>query len=340
MAPVGTISTAALLAFSLLAATAYQARAAEPLTVVPYHIDRSGWLVVDVTLNGEGSHPFIIDTGATRSVVFATLAALKAFPGTDAPPHRVIGVASDGFFPTYQVGEMAIGSAALVPLVTVVLDDWRIGPDAPQGVIGLDFLVRYRVVFDADAMTMRLYAPTGEVPAYTGRWRAVDLKRSNFGLNSGDLFLLEATVERNALEFMLDLGAAATIVNTRAVGGSADGMAPAVGALQPRSPGRVTDSLDRTVDASQVLVQRVQVNKSSWRNQSIVVHDAAVFEELGRAREPFGLFGADLLAERSFMLDLANDTLLIGEPSRRQARQRPVTTEPRDVLCIAAGACR
>jgi hypothetical protein len=340
MAPVGTISTAALLAFSLLAATAYQARAAEPLTVVPYHIDRSGWLVVDVTLNGEGSHPFIIDTGATRSVVFATLAALKAFPGTDAPPHRVIGVASDGFFPTYQVGEMAIGSAALVPLVTVVLDDWRIGPGCAAGRDRPGFPGALPVVFDADAMTMRLYAPTGEVPAYTGRWRAVDLKRSNFGLNSGDLFLLEATVERNALEFMLDLGAAATIVNTRAVGGSADGMAPAVGALQPRSPGRVTDSLDRTVDASQVLVQRVQVNKSSWRNQSIVVHDAAVFEELGRAREPFGLFGADLLAERSFMLDLANDTLLIGEPSRRQARQRRATTEPRDVLCIAAGACR
>jgi predicted aspartyl protease len=316
------------------------AHAADPIAVTPYRIDPSGWIVADVTLNGEGPFGFIVDTGATRSIVFSSLASELGLTRAELPPHRVIGTSSSGLFPTYVIGELAIGPARISPLVTVTLENWRPDPGSPQGVIGLDFLARYRIVFDAVAREMRLYDPDELAPSGTSAWRTVALHRRDFGLDSGDLFVVEGWVDRTRTDFMLDLGAGATIVNSHAYKQRTDHRSRTTfSPPQPQTSSRVVDALEESSSAKRVYVRHIRTEDAIWRNLSIVVYDAAVFRELGQSEEPFGLFGSDLVAEHSFALDLANDALWIGEPLARRTQRRP-SLEPGHFACPGPWHCR
>jgi predicted aspartyl protease len=331
--------SAAVVLLALAAAFGSSARAAEPIAIAPYHIDPSGWFIVEVTINDAGPFPFIIDTGATRSIVFASLAARMAFPGSELPPQRVIGITSSALHPTFIVGELAIGEAKMSPLVTVVLEDWRPGLRAPLGVVGLDFLTRFRIEFDAGAGEMRLYEPGAARGLDMRRWRRVPLQRDDFGLNSGEMFVLAGLVDRKPADFMLDLGASVTIVNSH-VFEQRDTRRPrsAAGFQRDRYAARIIDALEESAAGVRVIVRDLQAGASVWNDLDIVVHNASVFEELGRAAEPFGLFGADMLTGRSFVLDFANDLLLVSRSGTRERGSR--SPETLYQFCTSTHDCR
>jgi predicted aspartyl protease len=330
--------SAAIFVLALAWATGAVARPADAVAVAPYHIDPSGWFIVDVTINDAGPFPFIIDTGATRSIVFASLAARMAFPAAELPPQRVIGITSSALHPPFVIGQLAIGEAKLSALVTVVLEDWRPGLRAPLGVLGLDFLTRYRIEFDAEAGEMRLYAPDTAHGLDMRKWRSVPLQRSDFGLNSGDMFLLAGHVDRKPADFMLDLGASTTIVNSHVFEQRhARRPGSAVGFQRDRYAARIIDALEESADGIRVIVRDLQAGTSVWNDLDIVVHNASVFEELGRSDDPFGLFGADMLTGRSFVLDFANDLLLV-RPSTRSRGGR--TGDTRLHFCASVHDCR
>ncbi|MEQ8935901.1 MAG: hypothetical protein RIE56_08945, partial [Amphiplicatus sp.] len=76
--------------------------------------------------------------------------------------------------------------------------------------------------------------------------------------------------------------------------------------------GRVTDALDKTVQIQTVRMTRVRAGEMAWGGVIMVVHDAQIFADLGVAEEPFGLFGADMLRDRSFVLDFPGRRLFVG----------------------------
>src|SRR6266568_7550255 len=57
-----------------LAAVAVRTEAAGAVTVVRLDVRDNGRLVVPVGLNGKGAHPFLVDTGATTTVLSQKLA--------------------------------------------------------------------------------------------------------------------------------------------------------------------------------------------------------------------------------------------------------------------------
>jgi predicted aspartyl protease len=327
---------ATLCILAVLTQGAMPVRAADPIAVVPYRLDPSGWLVADVTLNGEGPFSFIIDTGATRSIVFSSLASKLGLAGADLPPHRVIGISSSGLFPTYVVGELAIGAARITSLVTVVLDDWRSGPDSPQGVIGLDFLASYPIVFDAVTREMQVHAAGHSAALDERGWQTVPLQRRDFGLDSGELFVLEAWIGRIQIDFLLDLGAGGTIVNSQAF--KPRGVRRSQSNFELESS-NIIDALKKSAAGVRVDVDQIRTRGGAWRNHSIVVHDASVFAELGQSETPFGLFGSDMVAGRSFALDLANDALWVGEPLVEPSR-RPLNLGSGQLICPDPQHCR
>ncbi|MEX0644509.1 MAG: retropepsin-like aspartic protease, partial [Parvularculaceae bacterium] len=156
------------------------ARAAEPVAVVPYRIDYFGWFTVSATVNGRGPYDFIIDTGATRSLVFQNLAAIHEFAPSGGPPQTVLGLASEDLLPTFTVGDVSVGAARIDNLVTVILSDWRQGDRSPQGVLGLDFLTRYTLVFDAERGVLSLYDRDAAPESYPRKWKPVALTPDGF----------------------------------------------------------------------------------------------------------------------------------------------------------------
>lgn len=298
-----------------LALTALTARAAEPVAVVPYRLDYYGWFTVSATVNGYGPYDFIIDTGATQSLVFRNLAGIQNFAPSGGPPQLVLGLASQGKFPTFNVGDLAVGDAHLNDLVTVILGDWKHRDRSPQGVLGLDFLTKYEVVFDRQKMEMRLYNPAPGRPVATERWKEIKLEPADFGLEAGLLYTVAARAEYRKLYFLLDLGASGTVINRPGLGTITRSEYTIRAGPSGRS-GRITDALDKTADVSAVLVRRFEAGKAKWYKKIFVVHDAPIFGDLGKAGRPYGLFGADLVQDRSFSLDFSENQMLIGPEAK------------------------
>lgn len=301
-------------------AAALPARA-DPVATVPYRIDYNGWFTVEVMVNGLGPYDFIIDTGATQSLVFQSLADEQYFMPTGGEPHTVLGLAAQGAFPPHLVGELAISDASLGGIVTVILPDWSV-EERPAGIIGLDFLRNYICVFDAEAGELRLYAHDDPPPdEMTGNWKLAKLKADNFGLETNYLYTVEGRVNSRRVRFLLDLGASGTVINRSGVAAVIKtGITVRVRPSGGDAYDRITDALERSESARSLLVNRFKVGRNYWYRHRLLIHNAPIFRELGVHNEPFGLFGADLVRDRSFMLDFEGRKFRIG----KRAKNSPI----------------
>ena len=287
------------------------ARANEPLLSVPYRVDYNGWFTIKVQVNGHGPYDFVIDTGATQSLIFQNLADIRNFPPTGGPGQTVLGLTAQGAFPTYTVAELRMGSLSLQNLTTVILPDWSVDRK-PSGVIGLDFLSRYICVFDAPNGLLHFYAPDNG-PTTLNKWRSTGLKPNDFGLPADPVYVIEARIDARRVRFMLDLGASGTVINKSAAGKISNrGVSVSIRPSGGDARARITDSLEKSVEARTIKTRRIRVGKTYWYNRALEIHNATIFDELGVQKKPFGLFGADLLRNMSFALDFPGERLHIG----------------------------
>lgn len=120
-------------------------------------------IVVDVILEGV-TRPFVVDTGASATVVGDELAAELGLPERE----RVIGRGAGGDVPMRLVGvrSLAVGGMEAHDLNCLVMDlaglRERIGHRI-DGILGYDFLSRFRVIIDYAARVITL-VPTGTAP--------------------------------------------------------------------------------------------------------------------------------------------------------------------------------
>lgn len=113
-------------------------------------------ILVSARINGAGPVTLVLDTGADRTLIAP--AALRA-----------LGVLSAGGARTEVRGVTGAAEATLVPVALVEVAGARVGPltivahDAgiptAQGLLGRDFLDRFRVVIDARAGRVTLAPP-------------------------------------------------------------------------------------------------------------------------------------------------------------------------------------
>lgn len=294
------------------------ARGGEPISSVAYRIDYGGWYTVPVLVNGKGPYDFIIDTGATHSIVFGNLAAIHQFAPTGGPPQRVLGLAASGRFPTYHVGEIALGPAKLANVVTVVLDEWKVGDVAPYGVLGLDFLERYFVIIDRARGEVRLY--DNQTPLEIGErgWTWTTLSARRFKVTDALLYTVDGYVNNRLVRLMIDLGATGTIINRQAAariqktGSFAIVSNPRNGA----TGSRVKGALNEKAEQEPRQVEKIRIGRTHWYKRIIMIHDAPIFDELGVQDAAFGLLGSDLLLDRSFAFDFKGERLWIGPKGR------------------------
>jgi predicted aspartyl protease len=305
------------LLFLFLVLAPLVARAAEPVASVPYRIDYGGWYTVSVRVDGQGPFDFILDTGATHSIVFRKLQEAMNFPPSGGPPQTVLGLAAKGVFATYSVGDIAIGEAKLEDAVTVILEDWRVGDRAPYGVLGLDFLTRYFVMIDRARGEIRFYDNDAPLELSASGWKATDFKRRDYREADAELFTVEAYMNKRLVRLMVDLGATGTIINDAAKAKieRAGEMAISINPRNGETGSRVTGALSERERHTPLRLKHLRIGRASWYDLIVFHFDAPIFDELGETKKPYGLLGADLFHDRSFALDFKGETLWIGPKS-------------------------
>jgi len=289
----------------------------QPIASIPYEIAYDGWVTVKLNVNGKGPYDFIIDTGATLTLVFENLKKEQSFTPTDLPPRRILGLSSAITAPVTKIGEINVGGAVLEDHHGVVLSDWAQPRKTPQGVLGLDFLSRYLVLVDVKSKQIELYEPGTELSKMR-RWFTVPLTAETFGQDVGALYTIDVRVNNRTAPFIVDLGAAGTILNFAML----NELYAGVRFNPSRTSGAVTGSRlndinDNRENGQFIRVLRVKIGRSHWRRPILFVFDAEIFRELGVASKPYGLLGIDLLQDRSFALDFKSGAFHIDRTPKR-----------------------
>lgn len=285
------------------------AAAQSPIAVVPYKVTGEGAITIDVTVNGEGPYPFIVDTGATLTIVFENLARRTNLARADGASLRVLSISGARIFEPYVIGDLAAGTALAERKIGVVLPDWEAPRETPAGIIGLDILRKFALAFDVRARTISIYAAGALPPEATGRMRKASLKLTQFQLSGAELYTARGRVNGEPIEFIVDLGLATTLINYAA----GDALLADVILSSPGRVGatgsRIKDVFDDRTQVNAGRFRSITVGRQRWSRKIVWIYDAPLFEELGVQRLAYGLLGADLLTAQNFAIDFAEGRL-------------------------------
>ena len=134
---------------------------------------------------------------------------------------------------------------------------------------------------------------------------------------TGTLYTLTARLNGKPVSFILDLGASGTLINYPALRTLFTGIRINKTASQGSSAGsRLNDIHGDDRQARLVRLQWIGIGRQKWKKPQILAYNAEIFGELGVANKPFGLFGADLLAGRSFALDFQGGQFYVERGKR------------------------
>jgi predicted aspartyl protease len=129
--------------------------------------DMGGRPVIELRLNGKGPYRFILDTGASVSVVSTDLDSELSLPRS---PGVHAASSADGSAPAIvEISETRIGDAVLSGLIAAVMPLGKLltGENAPRGVISAASFPGYLVTFDYPAKLITI--AKGELKAPDSR---------------------------------------------------------------------------------------------------------------------------------------------------------------------------
>lgn len=274
----------------------------DALTVVPYDLQDSGRILVDVRLNDRGPLPFALDTAASTSFVFdAYRGALESVSGVTT---RVHGAVATGRFPTVRVERLRVGGEIWLDAELVALPGDTDATVTLAGILGIDFLRRYGVGFSAQDRVLRLYAPDliGN-RTYRG-WASLPLVPIRIGESREPLYFFEIEVGGRRVPALFDLGAGLNLMNPLA--------ARVLGLAARRAEdGELFSGALASAPILAQLAEDVETAGIHWRNEVFLIADLDIFATLLFEDRPLAIVGAGLFNQRDFVIDFLRNRLLI-----------------------------
>jgi predicted aspartyl protease len=248
-------------------------------------------LFIEVRVNDDGPHRFLVDSGADRSVVSDSLAARLALPAGDSV--RLQGMAGAVNVATVEVSALALGQSEVGPLKTPALSAQHLGAD---GLIGIDALADQRLMLDFDKRTVTVQDSRQPHVATDGEILVTAKRRK------GQLIITQASVRGRNVSAVIDTGSEVTLGNT---------------ALRRRLFGdRTPDAMQQielisvtgqVLKAEAMVMDDVRIGGLMLNNVVVAFADAPPFALFGLSDQPAIFLGSDLLASfRRVSLDFRN----------------------------------
>lgn len=295
---------------SVVKADAYARDGIYPLTMDSY-----GRLMVGARVNGYGIYPFIIDTGAGRSIFYRTLTAeigLEAIPNKS---RRVITAAGYKRVQIYPVQDFYVLGQSLGLSETVTLPD--ISGSEARGLVGVDLLMGRTLLIRPLEMTVNLFENAETVsamgwPYEQGRPVAV-----------GSL-ALEIEVGGITIPVLVDTGASDTVINKA---GAETLLRSGSGIQSERTTAVVARG--QNVAREKLIISNIAFAERAFSESEIYVADIAIFRLLGAQRVPAIILGMDVLGQQGFAVDFKSWRLYL-EPNTVPIVSNPAGTETKE----------
>ncbi len=280
--------------------------------ILPDRFDRP---MVGTYVNGMGPLPFIIDTGASKSVIYRGLTAMIGLEALPNQSKRILTATGYKRVLVYPVTDFYVLGRTLKVEETVALPD-IIGSDA-KGLIGVDMLAGHTLFMDMANGTAKLaISPDSNSPRERlgDEWTMVQGRPVAYGS-----LALEVNIGGLDVPVIVDTGASDTVINSagsEAVARSAEGIR--------RETIRASISGGQEMVFTALRVPEFNIGTYVNRDMRLVVSDVPVFALMGAREVPAIILGMDLLGQQPFAIDFKNWRLYLktAEPTREPVQAR------------------
>ncbi len=283
---------------------------AEETTRVPFTTTERGLILVDVHINGQGPFPFLVDTGATSSVIFAPLAERLGLGQTKQRYAIVHGIVESGQHPVSVVDSLQIGEATLSGVEAIVLQSPAV-QRTWLGIIGLDYLEEYVFVFRnrRREQTLTLFRH-GDMPRnYLTGWRELPVYHDATLKRPYKLLFVPIRVDGKRLDGLIDLGSSTPIMNW--AGARRIGFDRMYRRLEEQwlIQGATGEFAPKTI----IKDVEIAIGRLTSRG-SLLVIDTPALRELNRQDTPFLILNAILFSRSDFAVDVRTPSFRIKSP--------------------------
>ncbi len=271
----------------------------DALYAAPTRLDRIGRIMAPVMVNGQGPFRFIVDTGASRTVISPRLVERLGLSASTEQPLTIHGVTGAGSVPSVKIDELRAGD--------IVLRDRRLAVIEPHvfagadGILGVEGFEGMRIRVDFATDRIEISRPRRSVMG--GDWVQVPVK-----FRFGRLMVADARIGKIHVKAVIDTGAERTLGNL-ALRNALD--------LDAASDEKATE---RQVFGATALPElgnalespELYLGKSGVRRMEITYADLNVFRIWGLDQEPALVLGMDVIGTvRSIVFDYRRRELLI-----------------------------
>lgn len=257
-----------------------QGSIAPQVEILDFAIDRTERMTVPVSVAGTGPYPFIVDTGAERTVIARDLARkLGLDAGRTAVMHSMTEVSSveTVVIPSLQVSSQKVTDIHAPALARVDL--------GAAGMLGVDSLQDHRVVLDFKEGTMTVSPSAKREPRWKGDEIVVTARR-----RFGQLILADAKIDGDKVYVIVDTGAQLSVGNAalrRKLLGRA-----------PKDPNKMVEMRSVTggsMFAEWSVIDSISIGGLDVNDLPVAFADAHPFKKLGLEKKPALLLGMDAL---------------------------------------------
>ncbi|UVO54699.1 retroviral-like aspartic protease family protein [Sphingomonas sp. SUN039] len=282
---------AALVAAAPLAAQQTPPPDYSPTTTVSTGVDRIDRMTVPVTVDGKGPYPFVVDTGADRTVLSRELADhLDLKPGESATMHTMTGV---GEVRTVRVPTLEVGGGRNDDFNAPALAEAHLGA---KGLLGIDSLQGRRVVMDFRKGTFTV-SESKAVRERVEPDMIVVTAKSRYG----QLILVDSDVGGVPITVIIDSGAQNSVGNL-----ALRQMLAKRKKVRNFVPMTMTDVTGTSIAAELASVDGIRIGGFTINDVAVAFVDAHPFKKFGLLNRPAMLLGMDTLrAFRRVSVDFA-----------------------------------
>ncbi|MFN0022995.1 MAG: aspartyl protease family protein [Parvularculaceae bacterium] len=285
------------------------ARAQTPIAVVPYSVTTEGAISIAVTIDGRGPYDFLVDTGATLTLVFENFARRAPLQRAEGNAKRILSISGARVFEPYIIGDLTAGTLLSSRQTGVVLPDWEAPRETPAGIVGLDVLENFALAFDVRAKTISFYSRDGLPAELTRRMRKAPMRRTRYDGGGAELYTVNGRINGEPIRFIVDLGLATTLVNYAAGDALFASTLSIASGRTATTNTRLDDVFDDRTKISAGTMRAITVSTQRWSRKTVWIYDAPLFDELGVQRLAYGLLGADLLTRQDFAIDFSAERI-------------------------------
>jgi len=284
---------------------------------VPYRISEAGHLIIDIAVNGHPAKPFIIDSGANITAVYeAHVSSLDLSDSGNST--SVSGLVATAVRPLAEDLELKIGTRNFERDRVVVLKNPVIPTDV-VGLLGVDILGEYAMLFNKTDMTASLISSQDLNRGKFSGWRSIPLRHRVGSFPDKGLYFATIFLEGSPAPVLIDTGSDLNFVNWELASKDEEfeklhrslrkamKLYGAIDSVPLRMQGRFFD---------------VRLGKQRWDSVDVVVLEFNALSNIAPVDKPMMLAGVNMFSSNTFVFDFGGDRIYV-QPGEGDVNEEP-----------------